>query len=92
MVSPDGKVVSKLGAVAYTVSALAKLLEGTTDGVVCLSHLSPEDINEARELLNHPNITMPILDTSCKNGTEIELKLINDHERISHQMRTMTPV
>lgn len=92
MVSPDGKVVSKLGAVAYTVSALAKLLEGTTDCVVCLSHLSPEDINEARELLKHPNITMPFLDTSYNNGTEIELKLINDHERISHQTRTMTPV
>ncbi len=92
MVLPDGKVISRLGAVAYSALVLAKLLEGTTDSVVCLSHLSPEDINEARELLDHPNIRMPILDTSCKNGTKIELSLINDHERISHQMRTMTPV
>lgn len=92
MVSPDGKVISRLGAVAYSALVLAKLLEGTTDSVVCLSHLSPEVIDEARELLDHPNIRMPVLDTSCKNGTEIELSLINDHERISHQMRTMTPV
>lgn len=92
MVLPDGKVINRLGTVAYSALVLAKLLEGTTDCVVCLSHLSPEDINEARELLEHPNIRMPILDTSCKNGTEIELSLINDHERISHQIRTMTPV
>jgi len=92
MVLTDGNVVSKLGAAAYSALVLAKLLEGTTDCVVCLSHLSPEDINEAQKLLEHPNIRMPILDTSCKNGTQIELRLINDHERISHQMRTMTPV
>jgi sugar/nucleoside kinase (ribokinase family) len=92
MVLPDGKVINRLGAVAYSALALAKLLEGTTDCVVCLSHLSSEDIKEVRELLTHPNIKMPLLDTSYKNGTMIELSHIDDHERISRQMRTMTPI
>jgi hypothetical protein len=92
MVLPDGEVISRLGAVAYSALALAKLLEGTTDCVVCLSHLSPEDINEVREVLEHPNIRMPILDTSGNSGTKIELSHIANQERVSHQTRTMTPI
>ncbi len=92
MILPDGNFISRLGAVAYSALALAKLLEGTTDCVVCLSHLSPEDINEVRELLEHPNIRMPLVDTACKSGTKIELSHIANQERVSHQVRTMTPI
>jgi hypothetical protein len=92
MILPDGKVISRLGAVAYSALSLAKLLEGTSDCIVCLSHLYPEDINEARELLEHPNIIIPAIDTAYTNGTKIELSHIDNQERVSRQMRTMTPV
>jgi len=92
MILPDGKIVNRLGAVAYSALVLAKLLEGTNDCVVCLSHLAAEDINEAWALLDHPNIIIPVIGTASANGTKIELYHIGDQERFSKQMQTMTPI
>jgi len=92
LILPDGKIVSRLGAVAYSALVLAKLLEGTDDSVVCLSHLAAEDIEEARALLDHPNIKMLAIDTAVTSGTMIELSHIGDQERFSKQMYIMTPI
>lgn len=92
IVLPDGTIESRWGAVAYSALALAKLLEGTNDCVVCLSHLSPEDNKEVQEFLDHPNINVLALDSKYTNGTKIELRHIDHHERLSRQIRTMTPV
>ncbi len=67
MVLSDGSIVNKLGAVAYSALALAKLLEGTNDCVVCLSHLSPDDSTEVRAFLEHPKIIMPATDSADTN-------------------------
>jgi hypothetical protein len=91
MVLPDGGIVNKLGAVAYTALALAKLLEGTDDCVVCLAHISPKDIKEVCTFLEHPNIILPVSNTRGAHGTRIELH-IDRHERVSHQLGTMTPI
>ena len=45
----------------------------------------------ARDLLDHPNIIIPEINTPSSDGTKIELKQIDNHERISHQIQTMTP-
>lgn len=92
MILPEGDMESRWGAVAYSALALAKLIEGTNDRVVCLSHLSPEDIKEARALLDHPNIIVPAMDSAYTNGTKIDLRHIDSNERVSRQTRTMTPV
>ncbi|MDR3562324.1 MAG: carbohydrate kinase family protein [Negativicutes bacterium] len=92
MILPDGNVEPKWGAVAYSALAIAKLLNGSKDLVVCLSHLSPEDINEVRAFLDHPNIIIPDIDTADTKGTKIELRHIDNQERVSRQMQTMTPV
>lgn len=91
VVWPDGEEVSGFGAVAYSATALAKLLEGTDDSVVCLSHISPADAAEVKQLLDHPNISLPHQHGHC-TGTEIELRYVDRHERVSRQVRSMTPV
>lgn len=92
MVLPAGRIQSRWGAVAYSALALARLLEGTNDLVICLSHLSPEDAQDARAFLDHPNISVLAIDSADTSGTGIDLRPIGGQERVSRQTRTMTPV
>lgn len=92
VIMPDGSLVQRWGAVAYSALVLAKLLEGTGDLVVCLSHLSAEDTKDARDFLRHPNIIIPAVDTDHEYGTKIRLHYSNSHDRTSRQIRTMTPI
>ncbi len=86
-----GETVQKYGAIAYPALALAKLLEGTADEVVCLSHVAAEDVAAVTQLLQHPNIRLAVSDGS-QHGAAIELSYVDSAERISHQTGTMTPV
>jgi len=88
----DDDLGSRWGAVAYSALSLANLLKGTNDHVVCLTHLSPEDVKEALAYLDHPNIIIPAINSANTEGTKIELKHIGNQERVSHQTLTMTPV
>lgn len=92
MVLPEGDTENRWGAVAYSALALAKLLEGTDDRVMCLSHLSPEDAAKARAFLDHPNIIVPAVNSAYTSGTRIELRNVDNHERVSRQTGTMTPL
>lgn len=89
---PNGDTISKFGAVVYTASVVAKLFEGSSDEVVCLSHVSPQDFDTINKLLDHPNIKLVCRSDSNYNGTEIELTYVNQHERVSKQTRVMTPI
>jgi hypothetical protein len=89
---PNGDTVSKFGSVVYTTSVLAKLAEGTSDEVVCLSHVSRQDLDEINKLLDHSNIKLVCMSDSNYNGTEIELAYVNQQERVSKQTRIMTPI
>lgn len=89
---PNGETISKFGAVVYTATALAKLFEGSTDEVICLSHLSTNDLNEVDIILNHPNIRMDFISATGDDGTEIDLRYINKNERVSTQTRVMKPI
>ncbi len=91
VVFPNGKITRKFGAVAYTVSALAKLLEGTDSEIICLSHIDAEDYNDVVKLLRHPNVSFPAVCGSYK-GTEIELHYFDEQERISRQNFIMSPI
>ena len=86
----NGQVTKKFGAVAYTALALAKLLEDTDHKVICLSHISAENLDKVTDLLRHPNISMPTI-ASKQHGTAIELRYINDQERMSRQKSVMSP-
>lgn len=92
VVWPNGEIACKFGAVTYPVQILAKLLEETKDSIMCLSHVSPEDIVEVEEILNHPNINIVGVNDSNKTGTRIDLKYVDEHERTSSQTRIMTPI
>lgn len=89
---PNGDTVYKFGAVAYSVIALAKLLEGTKDDIVCLSHVSSDDMVELQEFLNHPNISLAGINHSSITGTSINLRYVDRHERVSCQTQIMTPI
>lgn len=88
---PNGEVLSKFGAVVYSAIALAKLFEGSSDEVVCVSHVSLNDLEEIKELLAHPNIRLTLIADQLE-GTEIVLRYLDQHERVSRQSRLMTPI
>jgi hypothetical protein len=92
IVLPTGTKVEKYGAVAYSVLALAKLLEDTADQVVCLSHISMRDVPIVYALLDHPNVLMAHIATEKQEGTEIQLTYVDSQERISEQLSYMSPM
>lgn len=89
---PDGENISKFGAVLYTATALAKLIQGSADEVICLSHVSRSDLDEVRKLLDYPNIKLVCYEDEKIVGTEIDLTYVNEHERVSTQTHIMTPI
>jgi len=89
---PNGETISKFGAIVYTATALAKLIQGSSDEIVCLSQMSLSDLDEVVELLNHPNIKFIYNEGEKTVGTEIELAYVNQHDRVSKQTRIMTPI
>lgn len=88
---PTGAKSERYGAVAYSASAMGKLLEGTSDQVICLSHLAVGDRGTVMDLLKHPNIILVGLDKAGNGTTEIELTYLNEKERFSHQVNIMSP-
>ncbi|WP_371377455.1 carbohydrate kinase family protein [Sporomusa aerivorans] len=89
---PNGETIAKFGATVYTAIALAKLIQESSDEVVCLSHISLNDLAEVRNLLSHPNIRLSCNADEQTAGTEIELTYVNQQERVSKQTRIMTPI
>lgn len=87
-----GETTSKFGAVAYSATVLAKLLESAEDDILCLSHVVATDREAVLALLDFPNIRLCGLDGPANRGTEIELQYLNQHERVSKQTQVMTPV
>lgn len=88
----NGEIISKFGSVVYTATVLAKLFEGSEDEVICLSHISINNAEDVTRHLNHPNIKLACNADAKTEGAEIELEYINQHERISNQVRIMTPI
>jgi len=89
---PTGERLEKYGAVAYTVSAMARLLEGSRDEAACLSHVAPRDLPAVTTLLAHPNVDLSGLRAVENGTTEIELVYVNERERISRQVNMMPPL
>ncbi|SPF53841.1 hypothetical protein SBF1_7040002 [Candidatus Desulfosporosinus infrequens] len=71
---------------------MAKLLEGTSDQVICLSHLAEGDFEAVSTLLRHPNLDLSGLGIYEKGTTEIELTYLNAKERLSRQINVMPPL
>ncbi|WP_378954515.1 carbohydrate kinase family protein [Pelosinus sp. sgz500959] len=92
IVWPNGEILCKFGAIHYTAQVLAKLVEGTEDVVICLSHVSSEDRLQVKEFLNHPNINMVGINISNTTGTRIDLTYVDEHERTSCQTQVMEPI
>ncbi|OAT80714.1 hypothetical protein A6M21_12695 [Desulfotomaculum copahuensis] len=84
--------MEKYGAAAYTTYALAKLLEGSQDQVLCLSHLSPADLETTSSLLAHPNIDLSGLTAVPEGTARIELTYVNQFERRGRQLNIMPPL
>lgn len=89
---PNGAALSKFGAVVYTATALAKLIQGSPDEVICLAHISLNDLAEVRKLLDHPQIRLICHADEQTVGAEIDLTYVDEQERVSKQTRTMTPI
>jgi len=71
---------------------MAKLLEGTSDQAICLSHIAAGDFEAVSTLLCHPNLNLSGVGKLGNGTTEIELTYINEKERLSRQVKVMSPL
>ena len=91
LILPSGKILTQFGGIAYPALALAELIGGQPDLVVCLSHVSASDAAKVQELFCHPKIRL-ITGSQPAEGSEIELLRLDEEERASRQIRVMTPI
>jgi hypothetical protein len=89
---PNGEAAVKFGSVVYSATVLAKLFETSPDEVVCITHMNSSDAATITGLLAHPNIRLGGSGSAAGQGTEIELRYLDQHERISRQTSIMTPI
>ncbi|MFD0863431.1 carbohydrate kinase family protein [Sungkyunkwania multivorans] len=87
-----GEVIKKYGCVTHPTIALAKLLEGTGE-VIPISHVHKEDhLSILRLFQPYSNINTEGVDDQNDQGTIIDLKFIDQNNRLEQQTANMTPV
>lgn len=92
IITHKGEVIQKYGCVTHPVIALARLLED--DGVVIpVTHIHQDDMNAVREVFNpYSNIDLSGIYDHHNKGTEIELKFVDQNNRIEKQLAKMHPI
>ncbi|XLS30322.1 carbohydrate kinase family protein [Flavobacteriaceae bacterium M23B6Z8] len=92
IITHKGEIIQKYGCVTHPVIALARLLEdeGT---VIPISHIHKED-KQAIEAVFEPyqNIELSGIYDHHNKGTEIELKFVDQNNRIEKQLAKMHPI
>jgi len=87
-----GETIKKYGCVTHPVIALAKLL-GNDGSVYPVSHVHEVDYNNIIELLKpYTNIDTSYVSKKHDRGTVIELKFIDQNNRLERQTACMRPI
>ena len=87
-----GEVIKKYGCVTHPTIALAKLLDGQGE-VIPISHVHQIDHAPIVKLFSkHSNINTKGIYSDKEAGTIIELKFIDQNNRLEHQMANMHPI
>ena len=87
-----GETITKFGCVTHPAIALAKLLEGIGE-VIPISHIHKKDASAIESLLGgYKNINTKGIFSDKDQGTIIELKFIDQNNRLEKQIANMSPI
>jgi hypothetical protein len=86
------ETIQKYGCATHPAIALAKLMKETGE-VIIISHVHKKDEAAIKELFSgYPNVNMKGLDASRDRGTVIELKFLDQNNRLEKQTAFMNPI
>ncbi len=87
-----GEVIQKYGCVTHPTIALAKLLKGKGT-VIPISHVHQMDDEPIKKLFSdHSNIDVSGIESNKNLGTIIELKFVDQNNRLEKQVANMAPI
>ena len=92
VITHRGEVLNKYGCALYTAIALSALLgdEGT---VLPIVNVADDDLAPIREILdNYPNIDQTGVRACGDRGAVVELRFVNQNDRLEHQTGFMAPI
>jgi adenosine kinase len=92
IITHNGETIVKYGCVSHPTIALAKLLD-TIGEVVPISHVHKKDHQSINSLFEpYRNINLSGISSEKDQGTEIELKFIDQNNRRERQLNNMSAI
>lgn len=92
IITHKGKTIVKYGCVTHPTIALSKLLKGRGE-VIPISQVNKRDVSPILELFKpYPNINTSGIFSDSDQGTSIELKFLDQNNRVEKQLSNMKPV
>ncbi len=92
IITHKGEVIEKYGCVTHPTIALAKLLK-EEGSIIPIAHIHKEDKNAITTLFNtYGNIKTEGVSSHHDKGTIIELKFIDQNNRLEKQLSNMSPI
>ena len=86
------ETITKFGCVSHPTMALAKLLKDKGE-VIPIAHVHKKDHNSILDIFkNDTNINVSGISSQKDQGTVIELKFIDQNNRLETQMANMSPI
>lgn len=87
-----GRIIEKYGCVTHPAIALARLLEGKGE-VYPVTHIRKQDLEAVQEVFApYSNIQMQAIYTDLDQGAVIELRFIDQNNRLEKQTAFMPPI
>ncbi len=92
IITHKNETIKKYGCVTHPAIALAKLMEDKGE-VIVISHIHKKDKSAVNELF-HPykNVNTAGIDSTIDRGTVIELKFVDQNNRLEKQTAFMNPI
>jgi pfkB family carbohydrate kinase len=92
IVTYAGKRLEKYGCVLYTAAALSALLDAG-DTVIPISHVRRQDEGPVKQILgSFPNIDTSGITSPADQGDVVELRYIDQNQRIEQETSFMNPI
>jgi len=92
IVTYKGETIKKYGCALHPTVALAKLMEGMGE-IIPISHIHRVDEKPIKALLsNYKNINTQGIYSDKNQGTAIELKFLDQNNRVEKQLSNMNPI
>ena len=92
IITHHGETIMKYGCVTHPTFALAKLLEGQGE-VIPITHIHKKDAEAIKQLFStYKNINTDGIYDAKNQGTIIELKFVDQNNRLETQLANMCPI